>query len=814
MLLTDNRSLPLNTGRDRMTQKPTYEELEARIALLEAQARHRANAEDALRRSERHLSQILQCISIPILVIDDNHLVTHYNHAMEALTGVSAKDVIGTNKQWMAFYSKERPVMVDFILDEASEEMIARYYAGKYRKSSVMPGAYEAEDFFPELGKDGRWAFFTGAPLADEEGVIVGAVETLQDVTARKRAEEALRDSERRFRTLLDFAPYPIVTFDLEGAVTYLNPAFTEVFGWTMDDLRGKRIPYVPSDLEQDAREQLKRFMEDQVIHRFETRRLTKDGRVLDVVIRATLFSESGREPTGELVILRDITLEKKIAMHNEAMFRLSMALPEYPDLEDLLDFVSGQVKRLLATEGGVIILFDEEKKEIFFPGAAYDDPTIQRRVKELRFEMIHREQFVAEKVIRTGKPIIVNDTAKIRKSYPMRDRELGYQTRNFLQVPLKSGDRVIGVLTALNKKSGGFDHTDLEMLETIAGTVALSIENARYSEELKKAYREVLSLNQAKDRVFHHLSHELKTPLAILLPSLNTLSKKLTSLPEGTWRPTIERARRNVERLLEIQYQVDDIVMTKPIRNHAVLSLLVDLCADELQALVADETGEGPLVERIRHRIEAFFGPKDEILQCLKLDEFVRKGLDDALNVASGRRLTLERDLQAVPDVLLPPSVLKKVIDGLLKNAIENTPDGGKIEVVVRPDGEGAELVVKDYGVGIREEHQTRIFEGFFSTQETMDYSSGRPYSFNAGGKGADLLRMSVFSERYNFKITMSSQRCAFLRGEGEICPGDTTRCNHASTAEDCRKSGGTTFRVSFPTAHKDLESLKKVVP
>ncbi len=147
-----------------------------------------------------------------------------------------------------------------------------------------------------------------------------------------------------------------------------------------------------------------------------------------------------------------------------------------------------------------------------------------------------------------------------------------------------------------------------------------------------------------------------------------------------------------------------------------------------------------------------------------------------------------------------MPPGVLKKVIDGLLKNAIENTPDGGRIEVVVRPEGGGAELVVKDYGVGIREEHQARIFEGFFSTQETMDYSSGRPYSFNAGGKGADLLRMKVFSERYNFKIKMSSRRCVFLPGEGDVCPGDVTRCKHCEDEGDCMKSGGTTFSVSFP--------------
>jgi hypothetical protein len=94
------------------------------------------------------------------------------------------------------------------------------------------------------------------------------------------------------------------------------------------------------------------------------------------------------------------------------------------------------------------------------------------------------------------------------------------------------------------------------------------------------------------------------------------------------------------------------------------------------------------------------------------------------------------------------------------------------------------------------------RIFEGFFSTQETMDYSSGRPYSFNAGGKGADLLRMKVFSERYNFKIKMSSRRCAFISEQGKVCPGDVTCCDRCSDAGDCMRSGGTTFRVSFPLA------------
>ncbi|MCK5165269.1 MAG: histidine kinase, partial [Desulfobacula sp.] len=69
-------------------------------------------------------------------------------------------------------------------------------------------------------------------------------------------------------------------------------------------------------------------------------------------------------------------------------------------------------------------------------------------------------------------------------------------------------------------------------------------------------------------------------------------------------------------------------------------------------------------------------------------------------------------------------------------------------------------------------------IFEGFFSTQETMNYSSKRPFDFNAGGKGADLLRMKIFSERYNFKISMTSKRCRNIPANKDTCPGSIQDC------------------------------------
>jgi len=157
---------------------------------------------------------------------------------------------------------------------------------------------------------------------------------------------------------------------------------------------------------------------------------------------------------------------------------------------------------------------------------------------------------------------------------------------------------------------------------------------------------------------------------------------------------------------------------------------------------------------------------------------------------------------LESAPSIFVPQEVLQKVVDGLIRNAIENTPDEGKVEVAVQKKGRGALLIVRDYGVGIAEEAQRRIFEGFFTTRDTMAYSSKRPFDFNAGGKGADLLRMKIFSERYQFQINMASTRCKHLPKETDVCPGRISQCPFCSKTEDCHRSASTIFTVFFPPA------------
>ena len=383
-------------------------------------------------------------------------------------------------------------------------------------------------------------------------------------------------------------------------------------------------------------------------------------------------------------------------------------------------------------------------------------------------------------------------------------DRAIGLHTRNMVVVPLQARERTAGVLIAINKKTGPFDDRDKRLLTMIASTVALSIENARFSKELKEAYQEVSSLNRAKDKIIDHLSHELKTPVSILLASLKMLSRKLEALPEEDWRATFERAKRNLERILDIQYQVGDIMRDPEYKVHSILSFLLDLCADELEILIAERTGEGGIVQWVRNRINEEFGPKESPPDEIDLEVFLRERIEALKPGFSDRRIDIFTHLEKAPPLCIPSQVLQKVVDGLIRNAIENTPDQGKIDILVGPRGKGTELRVRDWGVGIPPEDRKRIFEGFFPTQETLNYSSKRPFAFNAGGKGADLLRMKVFSERYGFHIDMTSQRCRFISEQGQDCPGSIDQCHYCKKPEDCYHSGGTTFRILFPAAPK----------
>ena len=192
-----------------MASKRTYAELEQRVLDLETEVARLNRNEQVFVETENRLRNLIQGSPIPTFVMDTHHVITMCNRAYERLRGLETHEIVGTHGNWLEKGSTERPFMADYIVERAPEEEMSWYYGGKCRKSKVVENAWEAEIFFPEIGPEGAWLFVTAAPLLDSGGNMIGAIETLQDITERKEAESALREGEKRLFQIVQGSPIP-----------------------------------------------------------------------------------------------------------------------------------------------------------------------------------------------------------------------------------------------------------------------------------------------------------------------------------------------------------------------------------------------------------------------------------------------------------------------------------------------------------------------------------------------------------------------------------------------------------------------------
>jgi len=308
---------------------------------------YRHKREGPLAREE--LDLLMGCIGgspIPAFVIDRHHRLIYWNRALEELSAISAAEVIGTDQHWRAFYSSRRPCLADLLV-EGTVADIPRWYGRKYIKSPLIDEAYEATDFFPELGDSGRWLRFTAALLRAPQGPALGAVETLEDITERKAAEEALLKAHEelearvRERTLelgrtneilqrttdqlsLLLESLPIVSYTRNAVeryeITFVSHSVTEITGYHPGDFTDKHTFWQERLHPDDRRRVIKSLQETggAGTHHCEYR-----FRAVDQTYR--WFSDFWRPvrmpdvPTPHFVgIWQDVTEEKRIRRENE----------------------------------------------------------------------------------------------------------------------------------------------------------------------------------------------------------------------------------------------------------------------------------------------------------------------------------------------------------------------------------------------------------------------------------------------------------------------------------------------------------------
>ncbi|GAB4389104.1 MAG: hypothetical protein Kow0025_12390 [Thermodesulfovibrionales bacterium] len=185
--------------------------------------------EKLMREREMHASSLIERSAVATFVIDASHRVTHWNRACENLTGLGAADVLGTDGHWRAFYRKRRPCLADIAIDGNTGEL-SRYYEA-HGPSDLAPDGLHSEGWV-EVSGARRYICFDAAPVTGPDGRVVAAIETIEDITARKEAEDALRRSMDFVQAILDGIGDPTMVIDVQDhRIVLANRAAREAGG-------------------------------------------------------------------------------------------------------------------------------------------------------------------------------------------------------------------------------------------------------------------------------------------------------------------------------------------------------------------------------------------------------------------------------------------------------------------------------------------------------------------------------------------------------------------------------------------------------
>ena len=151
----------------------------------------RKAAEDLLRDQKLLTEKLIRYSAVPIFVLDPQHRVTDWNRACEMLTGIPAERMVGTSNHWQAFYGQERPCLADLVIDSADRHNLDALYASA-KKSEFLEDGIHAEEWLDAVGGERRYLACDAVPIYNHNKELVAVIETLHDLTERKKMEEAL----------------------------------------------------------------------------------------------------------------------------------------------------------------------------------------------------------------------------------------------------------------------------------------------------------------------------------------------------------------------------------------------------------------------------------------------------------------------------------------------------------------------------------------------------------------------------------------------------------------------------------------------
>jgi PAS domain S-box-containing protein len=601
-----------------------------------------------------------------------------------------------------------------------------------------------------------------------EDQLLVQLEECKQSIAELKRSGDELRDTitalrktEEKYRSIFEEAVEGIFQTSIEGRFINANPSLARIHGYDS-----------PQDLIEgitDISKELYVHPEDRIrlIHKldtqgpvtdFETEMYSKDGGIhwISMNIRAVRDKDNNvRYYEGTML---DITERKRAeAWLQESEERYRTAIEN-------------------SNDGVAIILGNVHQY-------------VNRRFVEM-FEYSSPDEIIGKSVLLIIHP---DDVAKVGDINRRRSLGEPVPSRYEFRAVTRTGKNLYVEVSAAN----------IPLRDRTGSLVYLrDVTERKHAEEVLIQSRNALeSLNRAKTKAVNHISHELRTPLSVIQGSLKLIRRKLERTPEyNTIRDLVESMDRNLQRLLSISRETDKIFRLSQELEAVMLVGDLDRLWQRMESLSEVPMAIQEHWKALRDWVDHYFEASTQFFQSIDLHTFVVSVVERMKGQMARRNLDIRVD--GAPDLFISidPEILRDIAEGLIKNAIENTPDGGMIRIGLEQKDDRVALSVTDTGIGITEENKRYLLDGLHHAKETDLYASKQPLEFGAGGKGLDLLRMKYYALRFGFDITFESNRCVYIPTDKDLCPGDISGCPSIRNKEECLNSGGSTFTVSFP--------------
>ena len=341
--------------------------------------------------------------------------------------------------------------------------------------------------------------------------------------------------------------------------------------------------------------------------------------------------------------------------------------------LKDLLGALMQTAAEIVGAEGASVLLWDARHHELRFAASTGGGG------ESLIGQPVPLEGSLAGTILRENRTVFVEDAQSDPRHYRQTDQTTDFQTRSLLGVPMRSKQRVIGVLEAVNKLEPPWTADDARYLEILAAQAAVAIEGAQLVAALQKANDDLARLDELKSSFIAIASHELRTPLGIILGYASFLEAS----PEDEVHQMATRVVASAQQMRQI---VDDLTNLRFLDQREV-------------------------------QLE---------LSAVTVTDFVREALDEAFPLADEAGVALSAG--DLPDVTLQVDRLRlgRALHNVLDNAIRFTPPPGAVRVEGEVRGGEVWITVQDTGIGIAPEYLERIFDRFQQAERHLTRQHG----------------------------------------------------------------------------------------